>query len=168
MSEIIIVAGSNNKNMELAREFEKSFKEKNIAAKIVDLTQLDLPLYTPVEESKGIPEGIREYVELFDRAKGFVFAAPEYNGGVPPVVTNTIAWISRSDSDWRKCFNGKPAAIASFSGGGGSQLLMALRLQLSYLGLNVLGRQVQASGRQPLDLVNLKAVANLLAEGVKA
>ncbi|MEZ4744026.1 MAG: NAD(P)H-dependent oxidoreductase [Bdellovibrionota bacterium] len=167
MSNIVIVAGSNNKNLSLAKEFEKHFAAHSIKSQIVDLVSLEIPLYTPVEESRGIPEKVFKYIDIFDQAKGFVFAVPEYNGGVPPVVTSMIAWISRSgNSDWRKCFNAKPAALASFSGVVGFQALISLRTQLSYIGLNVIGRQVRATHKDDLDIESLKAVANLLIKAL--
>ena len=87
---------------------------------------------------------------------------------MPPVVTNFIAWISRSgDQNWRASFNGKPAALASFSGSGGIQALVALRTQLSYIGLNTIGRQVRATYSQELNLEDVEAVGNLLIQNLK-
>ena len=107
MSKIVIIAGSNNKNLEVANEFEKYFSDNDVQSEVIDLVSLNIPLYTPVEESNGIPEKVLKYKEIFDKAEGFVFAIPEYNGGVPPVVTSLIAWISRSgDDNWRNSFNG--------------------------------------------------------------
>lgn len=167
MSDIIIIAGSNNKNLQLAKEFEKYLKQNHIKSEVIDLVATEIPLYTPLEESKGIPEKALHYKKIFDNAKGFVFVIPEYNGGVPPVVTSMIAWISRSgDKNWRQSFNGKPAAIASFSGSGGFQALISLRTQLSNIGLNVIGRQVRATNKEELKLSDIEAVSQLLIKGV--
>ena len=163
MSKIVIIAGSNNKNLEVANEFEKYFSDNDVQSEVIDLVSLNIPLYTPVEESNGIPEKVLKYKEIFDKAEGFVFALPEYNGGVPPVVTSLIAWISRSgDDNWRNSFNGKPAALASFSGSGGIQALISLRTQLSYIGLNTIGRQVRATYKEELKISDVEAVADLL------
>jgi NAD(P)H-dependent FMN reductase len=167
MSDVIIISGSNNKNLELSKEFKQALEVNNIQSEVVNLVSLDIPLYTPPEELKGIPELVFEYVEKFDKAKGFVFVIPEYNGGVPPVVTSLIAWISRSgNQDWRACFNGKPAAIASFSGSGGFQALISLRTQLSYIGLNVIGRQVRATYKEEVKESDIEAVTKLLSKGL--
>lgn len=167
MSDIIIIAGSNNKNLELAKEFGKVFKDNSIAYEVLDLVSLNLPLYTSIEEKSGIPQRIYEVIEALDKAKGFVFVTPEYNGGIPPVMTNFLAWVSRSgDKDWRKYFNAKSAAIASFSGGGGFSALISLRTQLSYIGLNVIGRQVRATQKEELNLKDVLAVSELLIKGI--
>jgi chromate reductase len=163
MSRIVILAGSNGKNLEVAKEFEKYLHKKETESVVVDIASLGLPLYTPLEEVRGGPESISDYRELFHSAAGFVFVTPEYNGGVPPSVTNLISWISRSGGDdWRQVFNGKPAALASFSGSGGIQALVSLRTQLSYIGLNTIGRQVRATYKEELKLSDVEAVSELL------
>lgn len=167
MSNVIIFAGSNGKNLELAQMFEKELQKHKVSSQLVDLVSLDLPLYTPAEEARGIPAKILDEIGVYDSAKGFVFVTPEYNGGVPPAVSNVIAWISRSgDADWRRVFNGKPAALASFSGSGGIQALLALRSQLAYLGLNVVGRQARATPQVELNMEDVEAVAGLLAKSL--
>lgn len=168
MTKIVILAGSNNKNLEVAKEFERYLTKKDIESVVVDIVSLDIPLYTPLEELRGIPEVVNNYKELFDKAEGFVFVIPEYNGGVPPAVTSLIAWISRSgDDNWRQTFNGKPAALASFSGSGGIQALISLRTQLSYIGLNTIGRQVRATYKEELRLSDVEAVSDILLGGMK-
>lgn len=167
MSKIVILAGSNNKNLEVAKEFEHYLTKKNIKSVVVDIVSLDIPLYTPIEESRGIPEIIHSYKELFDKAEGFVFVIPEYNGGIPPALTSLIAWISRAgDDNWRQVFNGKPAALGSFSGSGGIQALISLRTQLSYIGLNTVGRQVRATYKEELKLSDVEAVSDILLSGI--
>tara|TARA_Y100000780_G_scaffold226709_1_gene241281 strand:+ start:107246 stop:107755 length:510 start_codon:yes stop_codon:yes gene_type:complete len=169
VSKIIIIAGSNNKNLEVANEFKKNLASKDVESEVLDLVSLNLPLYTPAAELEGIPLDIAKYKKIIDNAQGFIFSIPEYNGGVPPVVTNFIAWISRSgDLNWRESFNGKPAALSSFSGSGGIQALVALRTQLSYIGLNTIGRQVRATYKENLNLEDVNAVSDLLIQGMKS
>ncbi len=164
MSDVLIIAASNNKNLELANLFKENLNTLKVESEILDLAGLELPLYSPIAESRGIPSHVNELLKKLEASKGFVFVSPEYNGGVPPTLSNFVAWVSRAGGDdWRKSFNAKPAAIASFSGGGGFQLLMALRMQLSYIGLNVIGRQVQASYRSALNPLDVEAVSELLA-----
>ncbi len=168
MKKVLIIAGSNNKNLELAGEFNKTLSTKGVQTQVLDLVSLNLPLYTPIAESQGIPSEVLKYKNLIDEASGFVFVIPEYNGGLPPVVTNFIAWISRSgDQNWRGSFNGKPAGLASFSGSGGVQALVSLRTQLSYIGINTIGRQVVVTYRQELNMEDVEGVSNLLIEGIK-
>ena len=78
-----------------------------------------------------------------------MICAPEYNGSIPPVLTNAIAWLSVQGDDFRSLFNGRPIVIASHSGSGGYSVLVALRLQLAYLGAHVLGRQLVSNHSKP-------------------
>jgi NAD(P)H-dependent FMN reductase len=95
---------------------------------------------------KPEPELMAELSGSFTRATGFFFAAPEYNGSIPPTLSNAIAWLSTETQDFRAVFNHKPAVIATHSGGGGQKLLTSLRIQLSHLGVNVLGRELSSKG----------------------
>ena len=60
-------------------------------------------------------------MKKFIKASGFIICAPEYNGSIPPVLTNIIAWLSVMGDDWRLVFNGKIGLLATHSGGGGDR-----------------------------------------------
>ena len=147
---ILICTASNGKNLILAHTLDRYAKEMNIPTTVIDLTTWNIPLYTPQADDAGSPKIIGQLEDKFSTARGFVFCAPEYNGSIPPVLTNAIAWISTASDNFRAVFNGKPAAIATYSGGAGQKVLIAMRLQLSHLGVNVLGREIATNDDQPL------------------
>ena len=89
-----------------------------------------------------MPNGVQPLQQQLMAAPRWVICAPEYNGSIPPVLTNAIAWLSVQGDDFRSLFNGRPIAMASFSGGGGMELLVSLRIQLTHLGAQVVGRQL--------------------------
>jgi NAD(P)H-dependent FMN reductase len=160
MSDTLILVGSNHKNLELAQAFRQVFEAKGLNPSLVDLVGLNLPLYTPVTEEQA-PDAVNQLCSQCMQAKRFVFITPEYNGGIAPALTNAIAWISRSDAaDWLTVFNGKMAAMGSVSGGGGLHALMALRMQLGYIGLTVLGRQVVVNAHKPLNESAIQDIAD--------
>ncbi len=168
MSDVIIVTASHNKNLELANEFKDELNRLGTENEILDLIQLALPMYTPDEEAKGVPQKVHDIVKTFEAAKGFVFVTPEYNGSIPPILSNLIAWISRSGTeDWRQSFNAKPVALGTFSGSGGIQALMFLRSQLAYIGADVIGRQVRATFQIELNRDDLEGVSLLLAKAIR-
>lgn len=163
MTKVMVITASNGKNLELAKEFEETLKGLDIQSSVLDIVEQNLPLYSPAEEERGLPDRAKALSEEMKEYDGFVFIAPEYNGGLPPTLTNLIAWISRSGGkDWREVFNSKSAAIASFSGNGGIQALVAMRIQLSYIGLNVIGRQVRGTFQGGVKEGDVLKVANLL------
>lgn len=163
MKKIVVLAASNNNNLNLAKEIEAEVKTQGAQPEVVDLTSIELPVYTPRLEEQGAPQEILKYVDLLADADGMAIVAPEYNGGIPPVLTNFIAWISRSgNEDWRQCFNGKKAIIGTHSGSGGLHLLMGLRMQLSYIGVDVIGRQLHTHYKKELNKESLTSVVGQL------
>ena len=158
---ISIITASNNNNLKLAQSFEQAFSDQDKATRLYDLVAEDLPLYTPkYHKENGTPERVVALVDELLKASGFVFVGPEYNGGIPPTLSNLIAWVSVSTKSWRDCFNGKTAAIGTHSGSGGMLFLASLRLQLSYIGLNVLGRQIHTHYQKELNPDSLAAIVS--------
>jgi chromate reductase, NAD(P)H dehydrogenase (quinone) len=163
MTDVMIVVASSGKNLELAVKIKETVEKSGKCADVLDLTSLSWPLYTPVyQESEGMPEGVLAIIEKMADVQRFVFVAPEYNGGIPPVLTNFLAWVSVSTKEWRDTFNGKYAVIATHSGGGGIHLLMALRVQLAYIGMTVIGRALHTNYGKPAKDDSLIEVVNLL------
>ena len=154
MKKITILTASQGKNSELGKKILE-IAEKDFKCKFVDLVDLNLPLYSEAEEEKGIPQKAKELSDSLSNSEGLVFIAPEYNGSVPPCLNNAICWISRSGKTWREAFNGKTTLIATHSGGGGHHVLMAMRQQLSFLGANVLGRQLLTNYNKELNVDSL-------------
>ncbi|MEM7589699.1 MAG: NAD(P)H-dependent oxidoreductase, partial [Myxococcota bacterium] len=78
---------------------------------------------------------------------GFFVACPEYNGMPPPLLINTLDWLSRRSNEHEKplaAFAGKVAALAAASPGnlGGLRSLPHLRSLLGNLGVTVVPKQV--------------------------
>jgi len=143
VGSVIILAASSGKNYTLANKFCETFTEKGVNSEVVDLTKLDWPLYTP--ETEKNPNVVPETTSLSDlilEAPALVVCAPEYNGVMPPVLNNCIAWLSVQSDDFRLLFNNKTVLLATHSGGGGAHCLMAMRQQFSFLGSNVIGRSM--------------------------
>lgn len=162
-TKILIVTASEVKNLELANKFQESLRNAGAEVSLINLVELDLPLYSSRTESRyNAAELLKDQLPHFTSANGFVFIAPEYNGSTPPVFNNFLAWLSRSDKDWRHFLNGKPASIATFSGGGGFNVLLAMRTQLAFIGMNVLGRQILTHSNKVLDDKTLSLVSNEL------
>ena len=144
MSKLLIISGSNNKNLELSNAISLALNEINCPNEIIDVVSLELPLYSNLNDG-SIPSSIVNISKKFIKADKIVFVSPEYNGGITPALLNFITWLSRVSDDWSLCFSNKVAALASFSGSGGTLALSLLRLQLAYLGMNVQGQHLRAS-----------------------
>ncbi len=143
MQNIAIIVASVNKNMELALNIQEVVTELEAKSELINLVALDLPMYTSIlEDEKGIPTEVTDLAIKLLTFDAFIIVSPEYNGSMPPVLNNAIAWVSRVGDDFRAIFNQKFVAIASHSGGGGMRGNDAVRAMFSYIGANVLSREI--------------------------
>tara|TARA_Y100001970_G_scaffold293830_1_gene443619 strand:- start:6 stop:530 length:525 start_codon:yes stop_codon:yes gene_type:complete len=162
---IIIIAASNGKNLELANQFQRNATDLKLSSKVLDLTAMNIPLFNPRNEpSKHIPQSIHDLKDNLFLAEKWIICAPEYNGSIPPILSNSIAWLSILGEDFRELFNGRPIAISTYSGGLGLELLIALRIQLAHLGSQVLGRQLSAANFKPPDEKSIQDILNRLIQ----
>ncbi len=123
----------------------KDFFDKlgSSVTELICLEDFVLPLFTPTLEQKyknndDFPEDIRKIKDILLNSKAVVWCSPEYNGGISPILTNSIAWISRATTDWKEAFVNKKMLICSSSGGNGRNFVEGLRSQLKYLGSEVM------------------------------
>ena len=162
MKKILIISATNDKNLDLAKDINAIVSNMNIETELVILQDLNLPLFDSdilVEDNL-----VENLIERISKSSGLIICAPEYNGGVPPVLSNAITWISVKSEYWRDAFNGKFALIATHSGGNGNRFLTAFRSQLEYMGTNVLARTISVSKNNPLDKSSVK---NIIKDFVK-
>ena len=160
--DLLVIAASNGANLQLAQRFAAAAAAQGLESRVVDLVALDLPLFTPLAQTAGTPPGVPALQGQLAAAARWVICAPEYNGSIPPVLTNAIAWLSVQGDDFRGLFNERPIAIASHSGGSGTTMLAALRLQLAHLGAHVVGRQALERGEESLASSSLDDVLRRL------
>ena len=79
----------------LRRLMSDQLREAGVEVTDLDLRDFDMPIFNEDLEAEHTPPGAMMLAEAF-RAHDIVFiASPEYNGGVPPLLVNTIAWLSR-------------------------------------------------------------------------
>ena len=148
-SDVLVIAASNGENLTLAQRFVDQVRSLGQRAELLDLTSLDLPLFTPKVKEQGMPAGVGPLHKQLMAAPRWVICAPEYNGSIPPVLTSAIAWLSVQGDDFRELFNGRPVAMATVSGGAGIELLTVLRIQLTHLGAQVVGRTLAGNQARP-------------------
>ena len=160
MKKITIIVASVGKNLELALEVQKILESKDIEVSLLNVVEMNLPLYTSKADAIHSAEKLMSPFREELNAEGFVFIAPEYNGGPPPAFNNFIAWVSRSTKNWREAFSSKPAMLASHSGGAGMQAVLIMRLMLSFIGMNVMGRQIVSSLNKPSQHEELNKVCD--------
>lgn len=121
-------------NEHLRRHLSAKLREAGVAVTDLDLDDFAMPVFDQdIEEAGETPEAARALADLFRTHDIVLIVSPEYNGGVTPLVANTISWVSRQKPN---PFKHAVFGIAGMSDGKYATLfaLSHLRDSLSKLG----------------------------------
>jgi len=147
MSRVLIISATTGSNLILANKIGDLLDLEN---EIITLEDFPMPLYTPKVQNSDDPI-FKSLCEKFIISDGLIFCAPEYNGGLPPILTNAFTWISVTTANWRDGFKDKYAVIATRSAGSGQRFLIAFRSQLEYMGTLVMPKTIVVTNTQSLN-----------------
>ena len=150
MPKILAFAGSTRRgswNRKLIQVAVDATRAAGGDVSLIDLAEYPLPLYDgDLEEREGLPDNALRLKALFKEHDALLIASPEYNSSIPPLLKNTLDWVSR---EWQGesglvPYQNKVAAIIAASPGqfGGMRMLPHLRQILNTLGVLVLPGQV--------------------------
>lgn len=151
MTKLLFFAGSARKeslNKKLAKLAANMAQDAGVQVTYIDLKDFEMPLYNgDVEAQSGIPESAKILKQLFVEHHGFFIASPEYNSSMPPLLKNSLDWISRPHEENEApliAFFGKVAALGAVSPGqlGGLRGLVSLRMMLGNIGVTVIPSQI--------------------------
>ena len=154
MKNILIVSATLKNNYTLAKQLKDELNNLDIIASVISLENFKLPLYTDDvfdKEKNNYKETIESLTKSFIDNDGLIICAPEYNGSLPPILNNAIAWISTSTDYWRDAFKDKSALIATSSGGPGNKFISTAKTQLEHLGCTVASESISTNDSHPLD-----------------
>lgn len=116
----------------------------------VSLGDFPLPIYDgDLEAGSGVPKPALDLARMIGAHDGVVLVSPEYNSAPPPLLKNTIDWLTRVRGREApgEALRGRPFALASASNGrfGGARSLAMLRLILSACRVTVIANQLSLS-----------------------
>jgi chromate reductase len=149
--KILIFAGSIRTGAYSGKVADVAQKELALqGAEVTRISLADYPLQLmdqDLEAEKGIPENAYKLGRLIATHDAVLICTPEYNGSMPPLVKNTIDWVSRIHRDNGRpitIYPGKVAAICSSSDGhfAGIRSAAHLRAVLSHIQMEVIAPQV--------------------------
>jgi chromate reductase, NAD(P)H dehydrogenase (quinone) len=172
--KILVIPGSlrtGSLNARLAAAAAYEFAQADAEVTRISLGDFPLPIYDGDLQSKsGVPKNAINLKRMIGAHQGVLIVTPEYNSSVPPLVKNTIDWVTRVQdaSEARgQVFRETPFAIAAASGGrlGGTRALAALRLILSACHATVIPNQLALSFADQAydDMDRLKHPADIQA-----
>lgn len=150
LPKILVFAGSNRTGAysgQVANVAVRTLVE--LGADVTQIALIDYPLPImdqDLENEKGVPENAMKLGRLFAAHDGILIASPEYNSSIPPLLKNTIDWVSRISKDGDRPFKpyaGKVIALCSSSEGnfGGARGLYHLRSVLMNVGTQIITEQ---------------------------
>lgn len=90
-----------------------------------------LPFFHPDGHPGGLPGPVAEFVSAVSAADALLVATPEYNYGVPAVLTNALDWASQPPG--ASALRGKPAAIVGASTGRGGTVRAQIQLRQAFV-----------------------------------
>jgi len=152
--KILVIPGSlrtGSLNAKLAAVAAYQLVQAGAAVTRISLADFPLPIYDgDLQARSGVPKNAINLKRMMGAHHGVLIVTPEYNGSVPPLVKNTIDWITRvqeTNETRGQVFRGRPFAIAAASQSrlGGSRSLAALRLILSCCQALVIPNQLALS-----------------------
>ena len=80
----------------LRRHMSKKLREAGVEVTDLNLADFEMPIFNQdIEDAGNTPDAAKRLADIFRTVDIVFLATPEYNGGVPPVVVNTLAWVSR-------------------------------------------------------------------------
>jgi NAD(P)H-dependent FMN reductase len=150
LPRILVFAGSNRTGAysgKVANVALRTLVELGAEVTHISLVDYPLPLMDQdLEKEKGIPENAMKLGRLFSAHDGILIASPEYNSSIPPLLKNTIDWVSRISRDGDrplKPYSGKVVALCSSSEGnfGGARGLYHLRSVMMNVGTQIITEQ---------------------------
>ena len=154
MKNILIISATSKTNLSLANKIKLILDKEKKDTHILNLDKIKLPLYTESNYnnvSKTVENQIKNITLNFIESNALVICAPEYNGSIPPIITNVIAWISVSTKYWKDGFNNKNALITTSSGGEGMKFCKSMKIQLEHLGMIVFKEFISTNNNNPFD-----------------
>ncbi|MDW6024557.1 NAD(P)H-dependent oxidoreductase [Mesorhizobium sp. BAC0120] len=149
--KILVFAGSVRTGAYSGKTADAAQKELAIqGAEVTRISLADYPLPImdqDLEQERGIPENAFKLARLIAAHDAVLICTPEYNGSMPPLLKNTIDWVSRIHRDNGKPLNpypGKVVGICSSSDGhfAGIRSANHLRAVLSHIQMEVIAPQV--------------------------
>ena len=152
--KILVIPGSlrtGSHNARLAAAAAYQFAQAGAEVTRISLGDFPLPIYDgDLQTRSGVPKNAVNLKRMIAAHYGVLFVTPEYNSSVPPLVKNTIDWVTRvqdAQETRGQVFRDRAFAIAAASESrlGGTRALAALRLILSACHATVIPNQLALS-----------------------
>jgi chromate reductase len=149
--KILVIPGSirtGSLNVKLAAAAAQEFVRAGVDVTRISLGDFPLPIYDgDLQTKSGVPKNAVHLKRMIGSHHGVLLVTPEYNSSLPPLLKNTIDWVSRVQDSGElrgQVFRDRAFAMAAASANrlGGARCLAALRLVLAACHATVIPNQL--------------------------
>jgi chromate reductase, NAD(P)H dehydrogenase (quinone) len=98
MPKALTLSGSirtGSVNQKLADIMSARLRAAGVEVTPISLKDFEMPIFNEDLEPDNVPQTAVDLARLFVSHDIVFIASPEYNGGVPPLLVNTLTWLSR-------------------------------------------------------------------------
>lgn len=98
MPKALTLSGSirdGSYNQMLALHVGRKLRDAGAEVTDIDLGDYEMPVFNEDLEPDNMPETAETLAAIWREADIIFIASPEYNGGMTPLLLNTITWLSR-------------------------------------------------------------------------
>lgn len=99
MTKLMMFAASlrsDSVNKKLISKTAQLAKKSSIDVDVAEFSEFSAPLYNQDDqETHGIPDSVKAFIDRMNKSDGLVIASPEYNYSIPGTLKNLIDWVSR-------------------------------------------------------------------------
>jgi chromate reductase len=182
--KILVIPGSlrtGSLNVRLAAAAAYELAQAGAEVTRISLVDFPLPIYDgDLQTKSGVPKNAINLKRMMGAHQGVLIVTPEYNSSVPPLIKNTIDWVTRvhdAHETRGQVFREGAFAIAAASESrfGGARALAALRLILTACHATVIPNQLALSFaseayddmdrlKHPADIEALKALVRQMID----
>src|ERR1700686_5466995 len=182
--KILVIPGSlrtGSLNARLAAVAALELVQSGAEVTRISLSDFPLPIYDgDLQTKSGVPKHAVNLKRMIGAHHGVLIVTPEYNSSVPPLVKNTIDWITRVQDGQEargQVFRERAFAVAAASESrlGGTRSLAALRLILTACHAHVIPNHLALSFaseayddmdrlKHPADIESLAALVRQVIE----
>ena len=120
--KILVIPGSlrtGSLNAKLAAVAAYQIAQAGAEVTCISLADFALPIYDgDLQTRSGVPKNAVNLKRMIGAHHGVLIVTPEYNASVPPLVKNTIDWVTRVQEPQEtrgQVFRGRAFAIAAAS-----------------------------------------------------
>src|SRR3982074_1538213 len=122
--KILVIPGSlrsGSLNARLAAVAAHEFAQSGVEITRISLSDFPLPIYDgDLQAKSGVPKNAVNLKRMIGAHHGVLIVTPEYNSSVPPLVKNTVDWVTRvrdAHETRGQVFRERAFAIAAASAG---------------------------------------------------